>query len=118
MIGGPLVYVAGPYTRPDPVLNTRTACLLADQLVAAGAAVFVPHLTLLWHAISPADVEEWYERDLAVLAHCQAVALLPGESTGADREVGFARARDIPVYSVDHPVAWSMLVEFIAGWSA
>lgn len=112
----PLVYVAGPYTHPDPVLNTRAACLMADQLVAAGAAVIVPHLSMLWHAISPASLAEWYRRDIDVLAHCHAVALLPGESAGADAEVQFARERGIPVYSTDQPVAFRLLLHFIEAW--
>jgi hypothetical protein len=41
----PLVYVAGPYAHSDPVLNTRNACLFADELVAAGAAVFIEEWT-------------------------------------------------------------------------
>jgi hypothetical protein len=112
----PLVYVAGPYTHPEPVLNTRAACLLADHLVSVGAAVIVPHLSLLWHAISPASVDDWYARDLDVLAHCHAVALLPGESTGADAEVAYARGRDIPVYSTDQPIAMNLLRQFILEW--
>jgi hypothetical protein len=113
----PLVYIAGPYTHPDPVLNTRNACLFADELAAAGAAVIVPHLSLLWHAISPAPVETWYARDLDVLAHCHAVAWLPGESTGADAEVAFAQERGIPVYSTGHDVSKRALLAFIKGWT-
>ena len=112
----PLVYVAGPYTKPDPVLNTRKACLIADELVQMGAAVIVPHLSMLWHAISPASIDEWYRRDLEVLVHCHAVALMPGESTGADAEVAHARRHGIPVYSTDHPVSWPLLGEFIEAW--
>jgi len=112
----PLVYVAGPYTRADPVLNTRNACLFADELIAAGAAVIVPHLSLLWHAISPAPVDAWYARDLDVLAHCHAVAWLPGASEGADAEVAFAQRHDIPVYSTSHDGSRAALFTFIKEW--
>ena len=112
----PLVYIAGPYSHPDPVLNTRNACQVADRLVEAGAAVIVPHLSLLWHAISPAPVDEWYRRDLDVLAHCHAVAWLPGASKGADAEVAFAENRGIPVYLTSVDFSWAALCTFIKEW--
>lgn len=33
-----------------------------------------------------------------LLAHCDAVLRLPGESTGADQDVAIARRRGLPVY--------------------
>ena len=33
-----------------------------------------------------------------LLAHCDAVLRLPGESTGADQDVAIARQRGLPVY--------------------
>lgn len=86
----PLVYVAGPYTTPDPVLNVRRACVVADRLVEAGAAVVVPHLSMLWHLTSPAEIDEWYQRDLDLLDHCQALVRFYGPSVGADREWEYA----------------------------
>jgi hypothetical protein len=112
----PLIYIAGPYSHPDPVLNVREACLVADQVVAMGAAVVVPHLSMLWHTISPQPIDVWYARDLDLLDHCHAVVLLPGESKGADAEVAYARARDIRVFSTDHPVAMRLLRRFIEEW--
>lgn len=97
----PLVYIAGPYTSPDPVLNTRSAVAWAEAVEGEGCAVVVPHLSLLWHAISPAPVERWYARDLAVLARCDALLRFPGASTGADAEVEFAEGRGIPVFMFD-----------------
>lgn len=83
------VYVAGPYTHPDPVENTHRAARVGmaiyehtDDLVP-----FVPHLSLLWHAICPRPAQFWYELDLAQMAHCQAIVRLPGASDGADREM-------------------------------
>lgn len=42
--------------------------------------------------------EDWYEQDLAWVAVSNAVLRLPGESTGADKEVEFATANGIPVF--------------------
>lgn len=95
----PLAYVAGPYTHPDPVLNTRRAVDLGDRLDRLGFAVVIPHLSLLWHLVSPqADPEVWYRRDLDVLAHCDLLVRFPGESSGADREVVFAIENGLDVF--------------------
>jgi hypothetical protein len=114
----PLVYVAGPYTRPDPVINTRNACLVADELAAMGAAVIVPHLSLLWHAISPQSIETWYQRDIDVLRHCNAVVLLPvpGPSTGADAEVAEAARLGLTVYC--WPEAQDAFAAYVGRWAA
>ena len=94
----PLVYVAGPYTRPDPVENTNKTIQLASELIEEGLVTpLIPHLTLLWHLVIPKPLEFWYEYDIALLARCDALYRLEGESTGADREVEFARANSIPV---------------------
>lgn len=95
----PLVYLAGPYTRPDPVLNTHETIRFASKLLDEGLVTpFVPHLTLLWHLVSPREVDFWYDYDLAVLARCDALLRIEGESTGADKEVAFAVERGIPVF--------------------
>jgi hypothetical protein len=96
----PLVYIAGPYTRPDPVENTHAVIRLASDLVDEGTVTpFVPHLTLLWHIVSPRPLDFWYEYDVATLARCDAVFRMPGESTGADKEVEFAEAASVPVFT-------------------
>lgn len=95
----PLVYVAAPYAHPDPVWNTHDAILLAADLQLGGSMTcFVPHQTLLWHLIDPQVAEHWYAYDLAMLARCDALFRMEGESTGADREVEFALDHDIPVF--------------------
>lgn len=104
----PLVYVAAPYTRPDPVWNTNKAINVGLDLVETGkVAVLVPHLTLLAHMVRPQDEQYWYDLDLDQLAHCDALLRLPGASTGADKEVQFAVDNDIPVFgTVDALMSW------------
>ena len=106
----PLVYVAGPYTRPDPIRNTHDAVKWGERINASGlACAMVPHITLLWHAIAPHDdVEYWYALDIAHLARCDAVFRFPGDSSGADREVAFALSRDLPVFTdFDQLLDWA-----------
>lgn len=108
-ISRPLVYVAGPYTRPDPVANTHDVVKAVDRLVDDGYVTpFAPHLTLLWHLVAPRPLAFWYAYDLATLIRCDAVLRLPGESTGADREVEFAVDRGLPVFfSTDELYRWA-----------
>lgn len=99
----PLVYVAGPYTHPDPVLNTNRAIRVGMQLAESGlAAVEIPHLTMLAHLIEPRALEFWYAFDIDKLDHCQFVYRLSGASTGADKEVSYAFSNGIPIYYEEH----------------
>lgn len=94
----PLVYIAGPYSS-DPVSGTRAAIKAGMAVYETGlAAVLIPHTTMLVDLLLPHDVEFWYAYDLDQLEHCQAVLRLDGPSTGADAEVAFAKANEIPVY--------------------
>jgi hypothetical protein len=95
----PLVYVAGPYSKPDPVVNTRNAIVAGLDLYDTGAITpLIPHLTMLAHLIRPEDIDFWYRLDLEQLEHCDAVYRLPGESTGVEVEVAQARLLSIPVF--------------------
>lgn len=93
------VYVAGPYTKGDVAVNVRNAYAAANQLADLGFAPFVPHATHFWHMMFPRSYEFWIELDSQFLPLCQAVFRLPGESSGADREVELARQTGIPVFS-------------------
>jgi hypothetical protein len=97
----PLVYVAGPYTSPDPVENTHDTIKLADTLVDEGFSVIVPHLTMFWHAISPKPYEQWLEIDIQHVLRCDAVYRRFGQSSGADGEVEVAKDRGILVFYED-----------------
>lgn len=85
------LYLAGPYTKPDPVINTHAALLVGTILFERGFAIpHVPHLTLLWHMVTPRPIEHWYALDRAHIEKCDAFCRLPGESTGADAEQNLA----------------------------
>lgn len=93
-----LVYVSGPYSTGDTILNVRRAIVAGTALRKAGFLPLIPHLTAFWHLVDPAEYEDWMELDLALVDHCQALVRLPGESPGADREVARAKEKGIPVY--------------------
>lgn len=99
------VYVAGPYSAGDTVENVRAAVKIANNLMDAGFLPFTPHLSHLHHIISPRNYEDWLKYDFDWLEVCDVLyrfsvvseggSVVP--SPGADREVDFARERNIPV---------------------
>lgn len=109
----PVVYIAGPYSAPDPIENVRKALLVADTLLLYNCAPLVPHLTAFWHLLSPKPYETWLEIDRDLLAVCDALYRMPGESSGADREIEYARELGIPVFTDGRK-----LVNFLNEWSA
>jgi len=92
-----LVYVAGPYSNGDPVLNTRNAIDAADLLFENGYIPLVPHLSMIWHLASPKNYDAWMSMCFAYLSKCDAVFRLKGESNGTDAEIEHAIASGIPV---------------------
>lgn len=105
----PLVYVAGPYTNPDPVENTNKFANIGLRLVQDGVVTpFIPHFSLVWHLVTPQPYEFWLEYDLEIVEHCDAVLRIPGASSGADGEVNFAKDHGIPVYyNIGDLYAWA-----------
>jgi len=112
----PLIYLAGPYTNPDPVVNTRDTIIAAERLHESGLVTcHVPHLSLLWHIVAPHDVNHRYDYDMAALCRCDAILRLPGASSGADNEVAFARSHGIPLYMGDNAEP-ALLENVRRGW--
>ena len=95
------VYVAGPYAKPDPVTNTRNAVMVAEKLVDIGLIPFVPHLTHLWHLISPHEVNYWLGYDIWWLKQCEVLVRIVGDSDGADKEVVLALELGLPIFYVE-----------------
>lgn len=92
------VYVAGPYTKPDPAQNVNNAISVANELIQYGLVPFVPHLFHTWHMISPKPYGVWTDMDMVWLVNCHAVYRMPGESPGADAEVQMAVRYNIPIF--------------------
>ena len=102
-----VVYVAGPYTAATEELkqvNIRMASITARELWANGCSVICPHLNTRDFELAPETSSlshnVWIEGDLAIIARCDAVVLLPGweGSHGARQEVLYALQKGKPVY--------------------
>ena len=76
------VYIAGPYTKPDPCINTHVAMLAWDELWALGFTPFCPHWSHFQHTFSPRPYSDWLAYDLEWLPACDAVLRLPGKKIG------------------------------------
>ena len=98
----PLVYISAPYTKGDVAENIHKVVTIANEVYSHGYLPFVPHLTHLWHLITPKPHEFWMELDLRMLANCDALLRVPGDSIGADIEVAKAYELGIPTFfSID-----------------
>jgi hypothetical protein len=95
---GHRVYVAGPYSKGNLVINSREAIKAGERLWKLGYVPFVPHLTLLWEVMFPHEYQDWLDYDNEWLKTCHALLRLPGESNGADAEEELARGLEIPVF--------------------
>lgn len=98
MIKGKKVYVAGPYSSGDVMLNIRDALEISSYLLDYGYIPFVPHLTGFWHMMYPQDYEKWMAYDFEWIKVCDALLRLDGDSAGSDREVELAISLNIPVF--------------------
>jgi len=107
-----LILIAGPYrsgTGDDPSLLAQNLARLEE---AAWPIFRAGHIPMIgeWVALpvlrgaggeavsDPIAREIMYPTAERLLTHCDAVLRLPGESTGADRDVAIAAERGIPVY--------------------
>ena len=95
-----LIFISGPYTNGDQAANVRAAIDAGDMVIARGDMPFVPHLFHSWELVSPKPYEHWLTLDLVMLARCDALLRLPGESPGADREVAHAFKLGVPVFTL------------------
>lgn len=92
------IYIAGPYTKGDVLMNVRNAIKTGSKLLDMGYAPYVPHLNHFWEFLDPRHYHQWLELDNEWLKVSDALLRLPGESEGSDKEVQLANDLGIPVY--------------------
>lgn len=120
------VFVSGPITKGNLGDNVNQAAAASMVLLKAGLSPFCPHLSVFFDGITSRDemrlrywgqahhlpggtkVEDWYSMDEPWVRASDVLLRLPGESVGADLEVGWAREEGIPVFhTVEDVVAWA-----------
>jgi hypothetical protein len=104
-----IILIAGPYrsgTNGDPgaiAANLRRLEEAAAPIYRLGHIPMIGEWVALpiargFHADEAPDVDVLYDTARMLLARCDAVLRLPGESAGADQDVAIARERGLPVY--------------------
>ena len=114
----PVVYIASPYSKGDPAINTHFQCRIFDQLMDDG---LVWPVAPLWshfqHTLFPRAYQDWIAYDLALLPRYDACLRLNSEfpdlrysedrSSGADREAAEFKRMGKPVfYSIEDLYDW------------
>lgn len=95
----PLIYVAGPFRKPDPVVNAAAAVDIATTIRDdLGVSVIIPHLSLFEHFQRPRPDQYWLDVTLDLLRVCDAMYRIAGYSAGSDLEEAEAISCGIPVF--------------------
>lgn len=114
----PVVYIASPYTKGDPVINTHFQCRIFDQLLTDQLVLPVaPLWTHFQHLLYPRPYQDWIKYDQETLfmydcclrleAVCDRTGYREDHSSGADAEVAAFQAQGKPVFfSIEALYAW------------
>jgi len=106
----PLLYIAGPYSDPDPIhgveRNVSRASAIALEAWRAGWAAICPHKnTYPFHHCPDIPESTWLAGDIAMLKRCDAILMIPGwsNSKGAKNEAREAQKAGLKV--IDYHLA-------------
>lgn len=95
------VYIAGAYSS-SPDSNTDLAIGLGNHVLRHRFIPFVPHLSHFWEQRHPHTWQEWLDIDFWWILRCDALLWdrewIPDDSSGATKEVEFAKKHGIPVF--------------------
>ena len=79
-------------------MNVRSQIDAFDELMNLGFLPFAPLYSHFQHMVHPRPYEDWMRIDFAQIEVCDCLLRLPGESSGADREVEHAIKHGLPIY--------------------
>ena len=114
----PLVYIASPYTKGDPAINTNYQLKMFNRLLDDGVVIpYIPLVTHYLHIYYPRPYQDWINYDnqliynmdacLRLDASCVRLSYRINESSGADAEVRLFHVLGKPVfYSTSHLYQW------------
>ena len=94
------VYIASPYSTGNQADNVRRSMVAFQHLAEYGFAPFAPLLSHFQHLYFPRPYESWLDMDMEWLRQCDVLVRLPGDSSGADKEIADALRCNIPVYCI------------------
>lgn len=101
------IYIASPYTKGDVAVNVKAQIDAFAELMDAGFAPHAPLYSHFQHMVHPRPYDKWLELDFEWIPWCDCLVRLPGESSGADKEVEFATKLGMPVfYSIEEAIRY------------
>lgn len=115
----PTVYIASPYTKGDPAINSHFQCKIFDKLLTEGLVLPVAPLhSHFQHLLFPRPYQDWIAYDLEMLklydccfrldAHIPELGYVQRESSGADGEVEAFKKMGKPVFfSIGDLYVWA-----------
>lgn len=115
----PVVYIASPYTKGDPCINTWWQVQVFNCLLNEGRVTPVaPLISHFLHTMHPRSYEDWIQYDLEILHTCDALVRLDAshdgldyleeDSPGADNEVDYMKKLGRPVFfSINDLYEWA-----------
>ena len=119
MVSKTFIYIASPYTKGDPAINTHVQLSMFNRMMDDGVVFpFAPRVTHFQHSVFPRKYQDWIEYDLALLerfdgclrldASLPELDYLVSESSGADNEVKRFRELGKPVFfGLDDVYGWA-----------
>ena len=114
----PIVYIASPYTKKDPAINTHFQCKVFNELMDDGKVWPVaPLWTHFQHTLFPRPYQDWiaynkallhlYDACLRLNAKIHELDYLQSDSSGADGEVEYFKSVGKPIfYSISSLYEW------------
>ena len=123
----PLIYLAAPYSNPDPSRKQENAEAIdraESFLIACGFGVFNPVRNARFCPVRDNSERDWYEYDLVFLRRCDAVVVMMREgwmeSRGVEIEVGEAHRLRKPVWYMSpdrwNAKSWQVPVRMASLW--
>lgn len=104
----PFIYIASPYTKGDPCINTHFQCAVFNALLADGHVLpFAPLISHFQHTLFPRPYQDWIQYDLDIIPRFDACLRLDAVgpngyvssvSSGADGEVTLFKQLGKPVF--------------------
>ena len=117
-MGKPFVYLAGPYTKGDPCINTYFQHQCFNKALDDGIVnLYIPLTSHFLHTGYPRPYKDWLNYDLEILPKFDALlrldAVVPhmdyveDRSSGADKEIAEMHRLGKPVF-----YSWAALYEW------
>lgn len=107
----PLIYLASPYTHPNPIIQegrAATAARVAGELIKRGHHVFSPIAhghTIEQHCNISGSWWQWHNLSLLMLGRCDELWICTidgfGDSLGVNSEVARAKELSLPIKMID-----------------